>query len=107
MELIDATIFRSKSGQALKPVPEVPLPTIPCDCMNFPAQSFYLAAHLWCLEKLFKRRNRHVRHLQTAFVEIKKDYVLLLWSIQKQDAYVRLLFSVLITVTCEIGFPLT
>ncbi|KAE9367218.1 hypothetical protein N431DRAFT_429912 [Stipitochalara longipes BDJ] len=81
VELVDAILVCSKLGQALKPVPEVPLPTTPCDCMNLPTQSLYLAAHLWCLEKLLERRNCHVSYLQTAVVEIKKDRV---WGLSGQ-----------------------
>jgi hypothetical protein len=81
VELVDAILVCSKLGQALKPVPEVPLPATPCDCIDLPTQSFYLAAHLWCLETLLERRNRHVSLLQTTVVEIKKDCV---WSLNGQ-----------------------
>jgi hypothetical protein len=75
VEFADAVLVCSKLGQALQPVPEVPLPLNPCDCVQLPTNRCYLAAHLWCLEIMLDRQKLSIKDLQTKVLEIKKNWV--------------------------------
>jgi hypothetical protein len=71
----DAILVCSKLGQALTPIPDVPLPGSPCDSIHLPARRCYLAAHIWCLDMMLQRRNCHVKNLQDQVLKINEDTV--------------------------------
>ena len=75
VQYADAILVCSKLGQALTPIPDVPLPGSPCDCTHLPARRCYLAAHIWCLEMMLQRRNCHVKNLQDQVLKINEDTV--------------------------------
>ena len=72
VEHVDAVFVCSNLGPAIQPaLPEV---SRNCSCVNIPPNKQYLAAHMWCLDVIFRRRGMDINGLSNEVLKINKDH---------------------------------
>ena len=70
VSMVDVFCVCANIGQAIEPVP---IPNNVCDCCMLPANQFYLAAHMWCLEQLSRRARSSTNQLQHGMCKLGED----------------------------------
>ena len=72
VEYVDAVFVCSNMGPAIQPC--LPTAVSKCQCVEIPEKREYLAAHMWCLEKILQRLGIDINKLSSEVIKINKSY---------------------------------